>query len=104
MYSNQSSDYVLGPPIGFGASSVVHQATFQPLQGRACAVKVIDLEVFKCDFADLRRETQLMSLLRVRGCWINSGRLHIATRIMSSGSLFENKASLLQRLNKRSKD
>ncbi len=53
-------------------------------KGRACAVvKVIDLEAFQCDFADLRRETQLMSLfqystlLRVRGgCWINGSKLH----------------------------
>jgi len=42
------------------------------------------------------------NLLRVRGgCWINGSKLrntHIATRLMSSGSLFEKKASLPQAL------
>lgn len=95
MYSSQPSDYILGPPIGFGASSIVYQASFQPLHGRACAVKVIDLEGFGRDLAELRRETQLMSLskhpnvLRVRGCWVKDSKLHIATRFMSSGSMLD---------------
>lgn len=95
MYSAQASDYVLGPSIGFGASSVVYQASFLPLNGRACAVKVIDLEAFGRDLAELRRETQLMSLskhpnvLRVRGCWVEGSKLHIATRLMSSGSILD---------------
>ncbi|UZJ51399.1 hypothetical protein CBS101457_000719 [Exobasidium rhododendri] len=95
MYSAQASDYILGPTIGFGASSVVYQASFQPLKGRLCAVKVIDLEAFGRDLAELRRETQLMSLskhpnvLRVRGCWVAGSKLHIATRLMSSGSILD---------------
>lgn len=95
MYSAQASDYTLGPTIGFGASSVVYQASFKPLNGRACAVKVIDLEAFGRDLAELRRETQLMSLskhpnvLRVRGCWVDGSKLHIATRLMSSGSMLD---------------
>jgi serine/threonine protein kinase len=95
MYSAQASDYLLGPVIGFGASSIVYQASFEPLNGRACAVKVIDLEAFGRDLGEIRRETQLMSLskhpnvLRVRGCWVNGSKLHIATRLMSSGSMLD---------------
>lgn len=95
MYSSQPEDYILSSPIGFGASSVVFQASFQPLNGRACAVKVIDLEAFGRDLAELRRETQLMSLskhpnvLRVRGCWVEGAKLHIATRLMNAGSMLD---------------
>ncbi|CAO1616558.1 unnamed protein product [Parajaminaea phylloscopi] len=95
MYSSQPEDYILQDVIGLGASSVVHQASFLPLDGRACAVKVIDLEAFGRDTEELRRETQLMSLskhpnvLRVRGCWVQGTKLHIATRLMSSGSLLD---------------
>ncbi|KAH0445953.1 hypothetical protein IEQ34_025214 [Dendrobium chrysotoxum] len=95
MYSSQPEDYILGSPIGFGASSVVFEASFQPLNGRACAVKVIDLEAFGRDLAELRRETQLMSLskhpnvLRVRGCWVEGAKLHIATRLMNAGSMLD---------------
>lgn len=95
MYSSQPEDYVLGDVIGHGASSTVYQAAFQPLNGRACAVKVIDLEAFGRDTDELRRETQLMSLskhpnvLRVRGCWVKETKLHIATRLMSSGSMLD---------------
>ncbi|MCO5585536.1 hypothetical protein L7F22_039469 [Adiantum nelumboides] len=95
MYSSQPEDYILGSPIGFGASSVVFEASFQPLNGRACAVKVIDLEAFGRDLAELRRETQLMSLskhpnvLRVRGCWVDAAKLHIATRLMNAGSMLD---------------
>ena len=79
---------------GFGASSVVHQGVFKPLD-RACAIKVIDLEAYGRDTEELRRETQLMSLskhpnvLRVRGCWVKGAKLHIATRLMSSGSMLD---------------
>jgi serine/threonine protein kinase len=95
MYSSQPEDYIIGDVIGFGASSVVYQAAFQPLGGRACAVKVVDLEAFGGDTEVLRRETQLMSLskhpnvLRVRGCWVDGSKLHIATRLMSSGSMLD---------------
>lgn len=95
MYSSQPDDYELGEIIGFGASSVVYQAEFLPLDRRACAVKVIDLEAFGRDTEELRRETQLMSLskhpnvLRVRGCWVTGSKLHIATRLMSSGSMLD---------------
>ncbi len=95
MYSSLPQDYIIGSVIGLGASSVVYQAAFQPLGGRACAVKVIDLEAFGGDTEVLRRETQLMSLskhpnvLRVRGCWVEGSKLHIATRLMSSGSMLD---------------
>lgn len=79
---------------GFGASSVVHQGVFKPLD-KACAIKVIDLEAYGRDTEELRRETQLMSLskhpnvLRVRGCWVKGAKLHIATRLMNSGSMLD---------------
>ncbi|PWN43578.1 kinase-like protein [Ceraceosorus guamensis] len=95
MYSSQPQDYVIGDVIGFGGSSVVYQAAFVPLSGRPCAVKVVDLEAFGRDTEGLRRETQLMSLskhpnvLRVRGCWVQGSKLHIATRLMSAGSMLD---------------
>lgn len=67
---------------------------FKPLD-KACAIKVIDLEAYGRDTEELRRETQLMSLskhpnvLRVRGCWVKGAKLHIATRLMSSGSMLD---------------
>ncbi|SPO47810.1 related to KIC1 - ser/thr protein kinase that interacts with Cdc31p [Moesziomyces antarcticus] len=94
MYSANGDDYIVGDVIGFGASSVVHQGVFKPLD-RACAIKVIDLEAYGRDTEELRRETQLMSLskhpnvLRVRGCWVKGAKLHIATRLMSSGSMLD---------------
>ena len=95
MYSSQKQDYILSDIVGFGATSIVYQAAFLPLGGRACAVKVIDLEAFGGDTDVLRRETQLMSLskhpnvLRVRGCWLEGSKLHIATRLMNSGSMLD---------------
>lgn len=56
---------------------------------------MIDLEAYGRDTEELRRETQLMSLskhpnvLRVRGCWVKGSKLHIATRLMSSGSMLD---------------
>ncbi|SAM85188.1 related to KIC1-ser/thr protein kinase that interacts with Cdc31p [Ustilago bromivora] len=94
MYSANGDDYIVGDVIGFGASSVVHQGVFKPLD-KACAIKVIDLEAYGRDTEELRRETQLMSLskhpnvLRVRGCWVKGAKLHIATRLMSSGSMLD---------------
>lgn len=73
---------------------MVHQGVFKPLD-KACAIKVIDLEAYGRDTEELRRETQLMSLskhpnvLRVRGCWVKGAKLHIATRLMSSGSMLD---------------
>ncbi|KAK0547590.1 hypothetical protein OC846_004784 [Tilletia horrida] len=94
MYSCEPEDYSLGREIGFGASSVVYEAKFKPLNATV-AVKVIDLEVFGRDTDGLRRETQLMSLskhpnvLRVRGCYLVGPKLHIATRFMAAGSMLD---------------
>ena len=118
MYSANGNDYIIGDVIGalilllvpasvswladslfsacpgFGASSIVYQGVFKPLD-KACAIKVIDLEAYGRDTEELRRETQLMSLskhpnvLRVRGCWVEGSKLHIATRLMSSGSMLD---------------
>ncbi|EJD55197.1 kinase-like protein [Auricularia subglabra TFB-10046 SS5] len=96
MYSDRLQDYSIGQPIGFGASSVVYYATFQP-KGAApvqCALKVIDLDILPPNALPLlRRETQLMALskhpnvLRVRGTWMDGHKLYIALRLMRSGSV-----------------
>ncbi|KAG6817609.1 hypothetical protein H0H87_006237 [Tephrocybe sp. NHM501043] len=96
------ADYVLGSPIGFGASSIVYSATYQPpdLKPNAplpspipCALKVLDLDALPPrSLALLQRETTLMSLskhpnvLRVRGSWMNGHKLYIALRLMNKGS------------------
>ncbi|GJJ09509.1 hypothetical protein Clacol_003732 [Clathrus columnatus] len=96
LYSDNSTDYTLGRPIGFGASSVVYEATFHPNRSQSipCALKVLDLESLPIySLGLLRRETQLMSLskhpnvLRVRGTWIDGHKLYIALRLMRSGSI-----------------
>ncbi|KNZ79664.1 Serine/threonine-protein kinase fray2 [Termitomyces sp. J132] len=101
MYSDNEADYVLGSPIGFGASSIVYAATYQPpprqnaplLTPIPCALKVLDLDsLHPRSLALLQRETTLMSLskhpnvLRVRGSWINGHKLYIALRLMNKGS------------------
>ena len=95
-YSDDPDDYVIGSPIGFGASSIVHAATFRPKDGSPsipCALKVVDLDKMpQQSLRLLRRETQLMSLskhpnvLRVRGSWMQGHKLYIALRLMNSGS------------------
>ncbi|GAA5852405.1 hypothetical protein JCM8547_006770 [Rhodosporidiobolus lusitaniae] len=103
MYSCRPSDYEIGEPIGFGASSVVHLASFCPASVTPkpkpirCAVKIIDVDRMSSlsDIDRLRRETQLMALskhpnvLRVRGEWIAGSRLYIAVRFMTHGSLLD---------------
>jgi serine/threonine-protein kinase OSR1/STK39 len=91
----------MGLPIGFGASSIVYAATYQPRAATAgatpppipCAVKVLDLDTLSPrSLALLQRETTLMSLskhpnvLRVRGSWISGHKLYIALRLMNRGS------------------
>ncbi|KAL1737704.1 kinase-like domain-containing protein, partial [Schizophyllum fasciatum] len=101
LYSDDPRDYTLGPAIGFGASSIVYQATYQP-KGTAdspapppvpVALKVLDLDSLPPNsLALLQRETTLMSLskhpnvLRVRGSWIDGHKLYIAMRLMNKGS------------------
>jgi serine/threonine-protein kinase OSR1/STK39 len=94
--SDNASDYTLGRPIGFGASSIVYQAEYHPSSGSSipCALKVLDLDSLPThSLRLLRRETQLMSLskhpnvLRVRGTWVNGSKLYIALRLMQSGSV-----------------
>ncbi|KAG8856289.1 hypothetical protein FRB91_000918 [Serendipita sp. 411] len=97
MYSGNREDYVIGPPIGFGASSIVYSAQFKPPGTNELwpvAVKVIDLErLSPSALRLLTRETQLMSLskhpnvLRVRGSWVDKRKLFIALRLMRSGSI-----------------
>ena len=95
-YSNNSSDYTIGSPIGFGASSVVYASKYQPPDATTpipCALKVLDLDRLPPSALRLlQNETQLMSLskhpnvLRVRGSWMDGHKLYIALRLMNSGS------------------
>ncbi|GAA5840989.1 hypothetical protein JCM11251_006775 [Rhodosporidiobolus azoricus] len=103
LYSHRAQDFTILDPIGFGASSVVHLASFCPVgvQPRPkplrCAVKIIDVDRMGTagDIDRLRRETQLMALskhpnvLRVRGEWIEGSKLFIAVRYMMHGSLLD---------------
>ncbi|KZT23769.1 kinase-like protein [Neolentinus lepideus HHB14362 ss-1] len=96
VYSDRAEDYILGPSIGYGASSTVYAATYHrrnPSQELPCAVKVLDLDTLPPKSLKLlQRETQLMSLskhpnvLRVRGSWMEGHKLYIAMRLMKSGS------------------
>ncbi|KAF9568520.1 kinase-like protein [Agrocybe pediades] len=105
LYSDCASDYVIGAPIGFGASSIVYAATYYPSSsnkpsgernesaGIPCALKVLDLDSLpQKSLRLLQRETTLMSLskhpnvLRVRGSWMDGHKLYIALRLMNKGS------------------
>lgn len=94
-YSDRSSDYTVGPTIGFGASSIVYAAQFHPPDSPSipCALKVLDLDLLPPhSLSLLQRETILMSLskhpnvLRVRGSWMDGHKLYIALRLMNRGS------------------
>ncbi|KAJ7462747.1 kinase-like domain-containing protein, partial [Mycena galericulata] len=97
LFSDCSTDYTVGAPIGFGASSIVYAAEYRP-QGSVgkrvpCALKVLDLDSLPPhSLALLQRETTLMSLskhpnvLRVRGSWMDGHKLYIALRLMNRGS------------------
>lgn len=97
--SDRPADYTIGPPIGFGASSIVYAAVYHPSSakfsslGTPCALKVLDLDILAPRSLQLlQRETTLMSLskhpnvLRVRGSWMAGHRLYIALRLMNKGS------------------
>ena len=96
LYSDTASDYTIGAPIGFGASSIVYQAEFKSPSTPSqvpCALKVLDLDRLpQHPLRLLQRETQLMSLskhpnvLRVRGTWMSGRKLYIALRLMNAGS------------------
>ncbi|KAF9229542.1 kinase-like protein, partial [Gyrodon lividus] len=98
LLSDRSQDYTIGSPIGFGASSVVYAAIYNPPSPEPhrpfpCALKVLDLDSLPPhSFVRLQRETQLMSLskhpnvLRVRGSWVDGHMLYIALRLMNKGS------------------
>lgn len=101
--SDCASDYTIGEPIGFGASSIVYAATYNPKSSPEephnlsilipCALKVLDLDSLSPRSLQLlQRETKLMSLskhpnvLRVRGSWIDGHKIYIALRLMNKGS------------------
>ncbi|KAF9015020.1 kinase-like domain-containing protein [Cyathus striatus] len=100
--SDRATDYTIGAPIGFGASSIVYTALYHPQTEHPssalpppipCALKVLDLDSLPPRSLHLlQRETTLMSLskhpnvLRVRGSWIEGHKLYIALRLMNKGS------------------
>ena len=100
--SNNPADYTVGQPIGFGASSTVYSAIYNPISSSSeqstsrptsCALKVLDLDSLPPNSLRLlQRETTLMSLskhpnvLRVRGTWMDGHKLYIALRLMNKGS------------------
>ncbi|KIM85485.1 hypothetical protein PILCRDRAFT_365535 [Piloderma croceum F 1598] len=95
LYSDCSTDYTRGAPIGYGASSTVYAAHYHPSNAAPipCALKVMDLDSLPPrSLSLLQRETQLMSLskhpnvLRVRGTWMDGHKLYIAMRLMNKGS------------------
>ncbi|KAJ7456600.1 kinase-like domain-containing protein [Mycena latifolia] len=97
LFSDRFTDYTVGAPIGFGASSIVYAAEYRPQSppGKRipCALKVLDLDSLPPhSLALLQRETTLMSLskhpnvLRVRGSWMDGHKLYIALRLMNRGS------------------
>ncbi|KAF9452561.1 kinase-like protein [Macrolepiota fuliginosa MF-IS2] len=95
LYSDRASDYTIGEPIGYGASSSVYTASYQPPHGTPTpvALKVLDLDSLpRRSLQLLQRETTLMSLskhpnvLRVRGSWVDGHKLYIALRLMNKGS------------------
>ncbi|KIY52303.1 kinase-like protein [Fistulina hepatica ATCC 64428] len=98
LYSDNPEDYTLGPSIGFGASSIVYSALYQPRSSSGSkpipvALKVLDLDSLPPHALSLlKTETTLMSLskhpnvLRVRGYWMDGHKLYIAMRLMNKGS------------------
>ncbi|KAL0950778.1 hypothetical protein HGRIS_007545 [Hohenbuehelia grisea] len=101
LYSDRAVDYTLGSIIGFGASSIVYTALYNPPGEKdgppptpiPCALKVLDLDKLPPHALSLlQRETTLMSLskhpnvIRVRGSWMDGHKLYIAMRLMNKGS------------------
>jgi serine/threonine-protein kinase OSR1/STK39 len=96
MYSDNPDDYTIGDPIGYGASSIVYTAYYNPplpAKPIPVALKVLDLDTLPRRLLQLlQRETTLMSLskhpnvLRVRGSWTKGHKLYIALRLMNKGS------------------
>lgn len=94
--SDNPDDYEIGPPVGFGATSIVYSAHLISKDGSPpypCAIKVVNLDKLpQHSLRLLYRETQLMSLskhpnvLRVRGSWMTGHDLYIALRLMNAGS------------------
>ncbi|KIY67601.1 kinase-like protein [Cylindrobasidium torrendii FP15055 ss-10] len=96
IYSDEASDYTVGAPIGFGASSIVYAATYHPPKRNPIpvALKVLDLDALHPrSLALLQKEVLTLSkskhpnVLRVRGTWIDGHKLHIALRFMAAGSV-----------------
>jgi serine/threonine-protein kinase OSR1/STK39 len=95
--SDSLMDYTIGPPVGFGASSVVHSAIYHPssspttVKSIPCTLKVIDLDILpQSALPLLTRETCLMSLSKhpnVLRVWVDRHKLYIAMRLMNKGSV-----------------
>lgn len=96
IYSCKREDYKLKKIIGHGSSSVVFEATNcnTPIRS-TCAVKVIELDKFELNIANIRRETHIMSLskhqnvLPILDCWIEGSKLHLVSKLMKAGSALD---------------
>ncbi|GMI72014.1 BLUE LIGHT SIGNALING1 [Hibiscus trionum] len=88
-----SDSYKIVDEIGVGVSAVVYKAECIPLNSTVVAIKAIDLDQFKADFDNIRRETKTMSLLSHPNilnahCSFTVGRrLWVVMPFMSGGSL-----------------
>ncbi|KAL4283464.1 hypothetical protein GQ457_16G029630 [Hibiscus cannabinus] len=88
-----SDSYRIVDEIGVGVSAVVYKAECIPLNSAVVAIKAIDLDQFKADFDNIRRETKTMSLLshpnilNAHCCFTVGRRLWVVMPFMSGGSL-----------------
>ncbi|PPR92517.1 hypothetical protein GOBAR_AA28151 [Gossypium barbadense] len=88
-----SDSYKIVDEIGIGVSAIVYKAECIPLNSTTVAIKSIDLDQFKVDFDNIRRETKIMTLLSHPNilnahCSFTVGRrLWVVMPFMSGGSL-----------------
>lgn len=94
-FSMNVADYQLGEPIGYGSSAIVNMATYLP-NGKAVAIKIIDLDRFERNQIDtLRREIQVMTLCRhvnllsILTSFVHESQLWIVTPFLGGGSCLD---------------
>lgn len=88
-----STSYKIIEEIGVGVSAVVYKAICIPMNSAVVAIKSIDLDRSRADFDEIRKETQILSLLSHPNI-LNSHcsftvdrRLWVVMPFMSAGSL-----------------
>ncbi|MBA0830861.1 hypothetical protein Goarm_015362 [Gossypium armourianum] len=88
-----SDSYKIVDEIGIGVSAIVYKAECIPLNSTTVAIKSIDLDQFKVDFDNIRRETKIMTLfshpniLNAHCSFTVGRRLWVVMPFMSGGSL-----------------